>query len=313
MKVYNATRRQIYATLRKIISQHPFKLYQMKKELKIVFSPRCLEYQQPGHPESPNRVVETYRFLKEKNFEFTEPAPCDENDILSVHTKTLLEKVKTGKFFDADTPNLPNIFYYAKLSAGGAMQAARLALTGQPAFSLMRPPGHHAGKNELGGFCYFNNLAIAIESVIKKAKRIAIVDIDAHHGQGTEEIFFDRTDVLYLSLHQVGIYPGTGLTSYKNCLNFPLLPGTGPEEYLTKLDQGLREVKKFKAKLIAVSAGFDTYKNDPLVSLNLELETYLEIGQKLAKLKLPLFAVLEGGYSQDLHLCIYNFCLGISK
>lgn len=290
----------------------------------IIFSPRCLEYYQPGHPESPSRVANTYLFLKDKGFKFLEPQPCEDKDILAVHSHELLKKVKTGNFFDVDTPNLPNIIDYAKLSAGGAIKAAQLALTGQSAFSLMRPPGHHAGKNELGGFCYFNNLAIAIESVIKKVERIAIIDIDAHHGNGTEEIFLGRSDILYLSLHQAGIYPGTGLRSIKNCLNFPLLPGTDSKEYLAKLDQGLKEVKKFfqqkskstfrkKLKLLAVSAGFDTYKKDPLTNLNLELESYQEIGRKLAELNQPIFAVLEGGYSQDLSLCIYNFCLGLSK
>lgn len=231
--------------------------------------------------------------------------------MLAVHDSELIEKVKLGNFFDLDTPNLPNIYEYARLSSGAAIVAAELALKNEKSFSLMRPPGHHAGRAELGGFCYFNNIAVAVEKIIKRAGRIAIVDFDCHHGQGTEEIFLGRRDVIYVSLHQRGIYPGTGLKSIKNSFNFPLAGDTRPLEYLAIFNQGLEEVKKFQPNLIAVSAGFDTYKEDPIGGLKLELETYREIGKRLKRFDLPLFGILEGGYSATLPECIWNFLQGL--
>lgn len=283
-----------------------------KEKIKILFSPKCLEYEAPGHPESPERVASTARFLKDKGYRFIGPSSATEKDILVVHRQWLLDQVKTGNFSDPDTPNLPNIYSYALLSAGAAIQAAEMALNGKNCFSLMRPPGHHAGKNFLGGFCYFNNIAIAVARILDKVKRVAIVDIDCHHGNGTQDIFLGNKKVLYVSLHQSHIFPLTGLKSERNCLNHPLDGGTGPEEYLAVFKKALKEVQKFNPDLIAISAGFDTYKKDPLTNINLEKETYLTIGQKINELSRPHFSVLEGGYSDDLSECVYNFLEGLS-
>jgi acetoin utilization deacetylase AcuC-like enzyme len=283
-------------------------------KIKIIFSPRSLEYYSPGHPESPERVEKSAQFLmRKKGLEFIEPMPVGEIVILSVHDKELVGRVKQGNFFELDTPNLPGIFDYARLAVGAAALAAELGLKGQKSFSLLRPPGHHAGKNELGGFCYFNNIAIAVERIIKRAGKIAIVDFDCHHGNGTEEIFLGRPEVIYVSVHQQGIYPGTGLKSIQNCFNFPLTGDSRPSEYLAIFSEALEKIKEFQPNLIAVSAGFDGYKNDPIGGLKLELETYREIGRRLNQLNLPLFAVLEGGYSRDLPECIYNFLIGLDK
>jgi len=281
--------------------------------MKIFFSERCLKYSQPGHPESPARVQSTYQYLKEKGFEFIEPAPCTEEDILLAHTSTLLDEVKGGSFYDLDTPALPGIFEYARLSAGSAIEAARVCLEGEKTFSLMRPPGHHATKNNLGGFCYFNNVAIASLKIKEKIEKIAIVDFDCHHGNGTEDIFFGRDGFLYLSLHQSPLYPGTGLISRENCINYPLPADTSPEEYLSTLEQGLKQVEDFNPDVLAISAGFDSYKLDPLTNLALEKETFREMGKMLSALNKPLFAVLEGGYSRDLPHCIYEFLTGLEK
>jgi acetoin utilization deacetylase AcuC-like enzyme len=280
---------------------------------KIIYSPFCLEYFSPSHPEAPARIKNSWQYLQKKGCQFIKAQPAPEADLLLVHSKDLVEQVKQNKFFDADTPNIADIFQYALLSAGASIKAAQLALDNQTAFSLMRPPGHHATRSSLGGFCYFNNIAIAIKKVINIIKRIAIVDIDCHHGQGTQDIFQGQTDILYISLHQRDIYPGTGLSSTNNCLNYPLGIGAREKEYLAVLDQALEHLKKFKPNLLAISAGFDTYKNDPLAGLSLELETYKKIGQELKKFNLPIFAVLEGGYSEDLPQCIYNFLQGLEK
>lgn len=281
--------------------------------MKIFFSDKCLRYSQPGHPESPERVESSYFYLKEKGFGFIEPATCNDEDILLAHSRQLLEEVKSEKFFDMDTPALPSIFEYARLSAGSAINAAMACLEGDKTFSLMRPPGHHATKNSLGGFCYFNNIAIASLKASEKAGKVAVIDFDCHHGNGTEDILLGRKGFLYMSLHQSPLYPGTGLTSRDNCINFPLAPDTSPEQYLTILGEGLKNVKEFNPDIIAVSAGFDSYKLDPITNLSLEKETYKAIGKMLSGLKRPLFVVLEGGYSRDIPECIYQFLIGLGE
>ena len=293
--------------------------------MKIFFSKKCIGYSQPGHPESPKRASSAYQYLKQKSFEFIEPTPCKDEDILLAHSLKLLEEVKKGNFFDADTPSLPGIFEHAKLSAGSAINAAELCLKGEKTFSLMRPPGHHATRNNLGGFCYFNNVAIAALKIKEQvaaasrgenppmAENIAIIDFDCHHGNGTEDIFLGKKDFLYLSLHQSPLYPGTGLKSRKNCINYPLSANTTPQKYLSVLEEGLKQVKQFNPDLLAISAGFDTYKLDPITSFSLEKETYKEIGRMLTGLDKPLFAVLEGGYSDNLPECIYQFLIGLEE
>lgn len=286
--------------------------------MKIFFSKKCLKYSQPGHPESPERVNSTYYYLKEKGFEFIEPVQCKDKDILLAHTQKLLDEVKGESFFDADTPALPGIFEHARLAAGSAINAAQRCSKGKKTFSLMRPPGHHVTRNSLGGFCYFNNVAIAVLKIKEQVGdppgvgKIAIVDFDCHHGNGTEDIFLGKKDFLYLSLHQSPQYPGTGLRSRENCINYPLDANTSPEKYLSVLDEGLKHIEQFNPDLLAISAGFDSYRLDPITSFSLEKETYMDIGKMLASLNKPMFAVLEGGYSKDIPECIYQFLTGLT-
>jgi len=274
--------------------------------MKIVFSRRCLEYYEPWHPESPVRVREAYNFLKDKAYEFIEPTPASYEDLLRVHTASYIERVRTGNFYDADSPPYENIYEYACLSAGGAILAARVN-----GFSLMRPPGHHAGRSgrSLGasslGFCYFNNLAVAVRSLDKPS---LILDIDGHHGNGTQEIFLGDEKVRYISLHRSPHYPGTGLRSEANCLNFPLRWNTGDELYLKTLEKALDQTDMKHVEVVAVSAGFDAHGNDPLASLGLSTECYREIGRKIGSLNLPTFATLEGGYNpKDLGRNVHEF------
>ena len=286
--------------------------YGSKQNMKVVFSKKCLEYSQPGHPESPERVRATYEYLKDK-FEFVLPSRIDEEDILLVHSESLLESVKTGRFYDADSPSYPDIFSFAMLSATGAVTACDIALKGDLSLSLLRPPGHHAGKNFLGGFCYFNNVAVAVGRALQHVDKVAIVDFDCHHGNGTQDIFLGNERVLYVSLHQSPLYPGTGLASDRNCLNFPVPAGTDELRYMAAFEKAMDEIDKFEPDLVAVSAGFDTYKHDPLAGLRLDKSTYEKIGQAIAQLSKPTFAVLEGGYSADLPECIYHFLSGLRR
>ena len=282
--------------------------------MKIITSNKCWEYDYPGYSETSQRIQKTFEYLKTKNFEFVEPKNCPERDILAVHTKVMVEKVKTLAFSDPDIKPIPNIYQYACLSAGASIMAAEMAAKDCPVFSLMRPPGHHATKSHSGGFCYFNNIAIAVKKLILSGiAPVAVLDIDCHHGNGTQNIFLGKENTLFVSLHQVPLYPGSGLTSEKNCLNFPLSPETGEAEYLNAFETALEEIEKFDPAVVAVSAGFDTYRNDPLTQMNLDIETYRKIGEMIASLHKKRFAVLEGGYSPDLPECVYNFLEGFSR
>ncbi len=276
---------------------------------KIISSEKCWQYNFPGHPESPERVKAAYEFLLKRGYEITHPSPCREKDILLAHTIEVLKNVKSGDFIDGDTLNDKKMYEFAMLSAGAAIEAAECALKGESAFSLMRPPGHHATKNRPGGFCYFNNIAIAVKHLISQSPNllISILDIDCHHGNGTQDIFLGDDNVLFVSIHQSPLYPGSGLTSEKNCINFPVRGGTGEDAYLEVLKKAIKEIDKFKPELLAVSAGFDTYEGDPITNLNLTKESYGKIAELIKNIALPRFAVLEGGYSSDLPECIFNF------
>ena len=288
----------------------------------IVFSEKCLEYWMPGHPESPDRIYRAYKLLKDAGFPFLEAEPCGEEDLLLAHSKEFVEMIRSELFYDLDTPSLPNIYEYARLAAGSAIRSMEIALEGEKAFSLMRPPGHHVGINgrALGaptlGFCYFNNIAIACKKALntKSVNRVAILDVDCHHGNGTQEIFFGDSRVLFVSLHRYGgVYPGTGEKSAGNCLNYPFTRPVGDEKYLEVLGSALNEVRRFNPDLVAVSAGFDTYMHDPVCSLGLSLESYRVMGQMIASLNKRVFAVLEGGYGEDLPKCILNFLRGLGE
>jgi acetoin utilization deacetylase AcuC-like enzyme len=281
--------------------------------MKIYYSPTCLSYQYPGHPESPQRIQVTHQYLEEKGYDFAEPQPCSDEDVLRVHSEELLTSIKTETFFNGDTPTLPGIIDYALLSAGSAIQASQWALNGDPAFSLMRPPGHHATRNRVMGFCYINNIAIAVAKALEEHAGLtaAILDIDCHHGNGTEDIFMGNPSVLYVSLHQSPLYPGTGLQSHANAVNFPLPPYTPEDKYLSVLDEACGHIADFKPGLLGISAGFDTFQEDPLTQLNLDVGTYDKIGKRIADLNKPTFVVMEGGYSARLPECVHAFIQGL--
>lgn len=272
-----------------------------------MFSEKCLEFGTPYHPENPLRVKLAFEYLKNK-YKVVRVEPAQERDLLLVHSQKYINKIKKRLFYDPDTPAYENIFNYALLAVGGAILAAN-----NRAFSLMRPPGHHAGRNGLAlgaptlGFCYFNNIAIAVK---KLGLKTLILDIDTHHGNGTQEIFQNDPDVIFISLHTRGIYPGTGYRSEGNCYNYPLPRGTDDKLYIKTLKHALNCVNTDNLEIVAVSAGFDTLDGD-LGGLNLTIRCYREIGKIISSLGLPVFAVLEGGYSKRLGECIDNFIKGL--
>jgi acetoin utilization deacetylase AcuC-like enzyme len=259
---------------------------------KVIYSEKCLGYG-TWHIEGPQRVKTASEILKAKGYEFLEPTPASEEDLLTVHDADYLWNLKKGLVEDSDTPAYDKIYEFARLSVGGALLASRIN-----GFSLMRPPGHHVGRNgaALGvytrGFCYLNNIAIAVKEL---GKRTLILDIDGHHGNGTQEIFQGDEKILYVSLHQSPNYPGTGSFTEGNCVNFALPADCGGKRYLETFDKALGMVDLGRFEVIAVSAGFDTHLGD-LASLGLIEKDYWEIGKRVALLKKPVFFVLEGGY-----------------
>jgi acetoin utilization deacetylase AcuC-like enzyme len=275
----------------------------------IVHSPRCLDYAAEGHPESPERIRTAVAELEESDHVWIVPDPCAEEDILRVHTRTMVDSVKAGRFYDADTPFFPNIYELARLAAGGAILAAESAVDGREAFLLMRPPGHHAERERVMGFCYFNNIAIAVAKLLaeEKARHIAILDFDCHHGNGTEDIFFGDERVLFISLHQSPCYPGTGLVSRGNCINYALPPNTSAASFVSAFDDALDKIRGFAPDLLAISAGFDAYKHDPITQMGLEIDTFCTLGRHIATLEMRSFAVLEGGYSRGFARCVDAF------
>ncbi|MFB6290488.1 MAG: histone deacetylase family protein [Candidatus Bipolaricaulia bacterium] len=270
----------------------------------LVFSEEALQYRSAGHPESPDRVKTAYNYLKDK-YRIKEPFQASTEDLFLVHDEDFVQRVKEGRFSDPDCPKYEDLFFYATLSVGGAIKAQK---SGD--LSIMRPPGHHAGRNFLGGFCYFNNLAIAVE---KSGLSTLIVDFDAHHGNGTEDIFLGNEDVTYLSLHRSPGFPGTGGETRQNAINHPVSATIGDKKYLKLLRQELGKLKDKDFEQLALSAGFDGHKDDPLASVGLSTSAFGEIGELLSDMELPTFAVLEGGYvGEDLGKNIDAFLKGFN-
>ncbi|MCL5798211.1 MAG: histone deacetylase [Patescibacteria group bacterium] len=270
----------------------------------VIYSSKFLDFGEVGHPESPQRLELIYHELRDVGlFHFETPSAATLSDLLRVHNMSLVEQVKRNEFYNPDTPNIENIYSFALLSAGAALKAISLLEDGREkrfTYALARPPGHHATRKELGGFCYFNNIAVASARLLADGKKVAILDIDVHHGNGTEDIFRGKKNIIYVSLHQSPLYPGTGLAQHDNCFNFPLPPGTSMDSYVKALSFGLRQIKKFSPDILGVSLGFDTYAQDPLAEMRLYRSDYRIVAGMIKRLLLPTFFVQEGGYSQDI-------------
>ena len=270
----------------------------------ILHDPHCVEYSAPGHPERPERIARTVPVLKARHldWEWREPRNATNDELLRAHSREHVERVtKAVEDFDLDTPAIPNIDKYALKSAGAGIEAARAALRGERAFSLMRPPGHHATREQTMGFCYFNNIAIAALGALQNgADRVAILDFDAHHGNGTEAIVANNSRVAFASIHQFPAYPGTGVKSFANIDNYPVAPGMPRKEHVAVAKRALEKLLTFDPDLLLVSAGFDAYAGDPLVQMTLEHEDFATFGESLRKIDVPTAAILEGGYSREL-------------
>src|SRR6266571_5978141 len=287
----------------------------------IFHDPRCTEYSAPGHPERASRVARTTPLLKDRHpeWDWREPVSATDDELLRAHSRQYIERVATSRQdFDADTPWYPNIETRARRSAGAAIETARTALRGEPAFTFMRPPGHHATRDRAMGFCYFNNIAIAALDALAvagiddaglpgsstpattKVERVAIWDFDGHHGNGTEAIVAHNERIRFASIHQFPAYPGTGAKSFANIVNYPIRPSTARSRILDIARRSLEKLIGFEPDLLLVSAGFDAYARDPLLQLTLEREDFAVLGGWLRKIDAPIAVALEGGYSDDL-------------
>ena len=271
-----------------------------------------------GHPERADRVsviVENLKKLKNKNLVWKKPTKFNHKYLEIAHDTNYIKQVKKsfpkkGLFFlDGDTIVSPG----SKEASSDAVGSIITAIDGvqnrefKNAFCAVRPPGHHAEKNKAMGFCIYNNVAIGAHYLINKYKfnKVAIIDFDVHHGNGTQNIFHDSKKVLYISTHQYPYYPGTGNENEKgkhnNIFNIPLPAGTTSQEYLNAYEFVLKKLKEFKPQFILFSAGFDAHKDDPLAQLQLTSEDFYHLTKRTLTLSKvycdgKVVSILEGGY-----------------
>lgn len=294
------------------------------KSTGLIYHPDYLKHQTGhGHPESPDRLTAVMERLDKtgllKELAVIEPKPAREDDILLVHSKEHLDTVKNAweRGFISVTPDTPiseDSFRIAMLAVGGVLTGIDRITAGEVANSmaLVRPPGHHATPDQAMGFCLFNNVAIGARYLQKKhsIERILIVDWDLHHGNGTQEAFYEDPSVLYFSTHQYPHYPGTGSFHETGegkgkgfTINVPMRAGTPADEFIKKFRDALYErALEFSPEFVLVSAGFDAHLNDPLGELLLTEDSYAEMTEIILDIahkccKGRVLSVLEGGYN----------------
>ena len=271
-----------------------------------------------GHPEKIDRVtvvIDNFKKLDNKDLVWKKPSKFDRSLLEITHNSDYINFVEKSfpekglSFLDGDTIVSPG----SKDATSDAVGSIITAIDGvqnknfNNAFCAVRPPGHHAKKNKAMGFCIYNNVAVGANYLINKykLKKVAIIDFDVHHGNGTQDIFYDNEKVLYISTHQYPYYPGSGTNDEKgkhnNILNIPLPAGTTSEEYLNAYEFVLKKIKEFKPEFILLSAGFDAHKDDPLAQLQLESKDFYSITKRTLELSKQycdgkVVSILEGGY-----------------
>ena len=271
-----------------------------------------------GHPERPDRVtavIDRLKKIKSKNLIWKKPVKFDLKYLEFAHDKNYLDNIKDSfpknglNFLDGDTIVSPG----SKEATRDAVGSILTAIDGvmkkdfNNAFCAVRPPGHHAEKQKAMGFCVYNNIAVGAYYLLEKykLKKVAIIDFDVHHGNGTQDIFYDNEKVLYISSHQYPYYPGSGAANEKgskdNVLNVPLSAGTQSHEFLNAYDSIFKKLKESKPEFILLSAGFDAHKNDPLAQINLESKDYYTLTKRILSISRELcsgkvVSILEGGY-----------------
>jgi acetoin utilization deacetylase AcuC-like enzyme len=280
----------------------------------LVFSEAGLQHETPeGHPECAARLTAIRRAFQSARLDPPPiaPAPATRADLLRIHTEEHIETIhgtclSAGPYEDPDTYMGPASWDAALLAAGGAIEACKAVISGaaDKVFSAMRPPGHHAEADRAMGFCLFNNVAIAARWLQAEAgiKRVAILDWDVHHGNGTQHSFYNDATVYYVSLHQFPHYPGTGRAeergAHNTTLNIPMAPGTPAEVWLEAIEKRVvPELGSFDPDFLLISCGFDAHILDPLGDQNLQTEDYaLMTGLVKHLAGGRIVSLLEGGY-----------------
>jgi acetoin utilization deacetylase AcuC-like enzyme len=271
-----------------------------------------------GHPEKIDRVtavIDNFKKLDNKNLIWKKPTKFDKSLLEITHNSDYINFVEKSfpkqglTFLDGDTIISPG----SKDATKDAVGSIIAAIDGvenkefKNAFCAVRPPGHHAEKNKAMGFCIYNNVAVGAHYLLEKykLKKVAIVDFDVHHGNGTQDIFYNDQRVLYVSTHQFPYYPGSGSEQEKgkfnNIFNIPLTAGTNSEEYLNAYEFVLKKLKEFKPEFILFSAGFDAHKDDPLAQLQLNSNDFYKLTKRTLELSKSccdgkVVSILEGGY-----------------
>lgn len=288
------------------------------------------------HPLIGDKPRKTLEFLKNKNLDryliIKEPKPCNEEDLLRVHTKEYVERVKelsrVGGYLSIDTPAPKGIFEVSILACGGSKDGGESLLL-EPGVSVNPLGGfHHASRDKSSGFCFFNDVAISIENLRERynLKRFAIIDLDVHHANGTQDIYYDDPDVLLISFHQDGrtLYPGTGFIEEIGegegkgyTINLPLPPGSGNESYREAFDEIVPDVViQFRPDMIIYQSGVDTHHNDPLADMLLTYQIYFYFARKIRELSREtcnkLLVLFGGGYNSEASIkSYYNILCGL--
>jgi acetoin utilization deacetylase AcuC-like enzyme len=281
-----------------------------------------LEHDTGPHPEGPGRIPAIERAMQARNwlgFERREAPEVDMADLRRVHPQSHIDHVRTmserGLPLDPDTVTSPGSWSAALHAAGGAVAMVDALLSGETrvGFSGMRPPGHHAETATAMGFCLFDNIAVGARHALdaRGLSRVFVLDWDVHHGNGTNEIFHETSAVLFVSLHQSPLYPGTGPLSDVGAgegegfsINLPVPPGSGEDEWLALVEHVVMPAaRQFEPQLVLVSAGFDAHRADPLANCMLETSSFAQLARHVGvladSLDVPVGAVLEGGYDLD--------------
>jgi len=279
--------------------------------MKILFNRKFLQHNPESYAEGPYRI---------EGFDDREK-DVDSNGepyISLVHSERhidLVREVCLDRQILAEVYLSPESYEAACSAVGLTVMASE-----QGDFAVVRPPGHHAKPDRADGFCLFNNIAIAAQKLVNEGKKVFLLDIDGHHGDGTQGIFYESNRVLFCSVHQQHAYPWTGEASEKGAgpgegytMNFPLPAGSGDAELLESVEAAIRRGVEFKPDVVGVSAGFDGFHEDRLLGLNYTLEGYLQVGKKLSQSFDHIFAVLEGGYHLDIRQCVDHFMRGVNN